>query len=105
MAARPATAAAAQAARSRTRRRVETMAGRPVREPPSAIHCSSAITSRALCQRSSGSFSRHLRTTWSRAGELMASTVAMAGGWEEMMAAIRLVRLLPSKALRPVAIS
>ena len=35
----------------------------------------------------------------------MAWTLEIAGGCEETMAAIRLVRLLPSKAFLPVAIS
>ena len=68
IAASPASAAIAQAVPSRTRRRVATIPGSPAREPPSAIHCELRRTSRALCQRSSGSFSRHLRTTWSSAG-------------------------------------
>ena len=34
----------------------------PSDTPPSAIHLSSCITSRADCHRSSGSFARHLAT-------------------------------------------
>ena len=57
-------AVAAQATRSRDAvAATDTATGMPARDPPSAIHCSSAATSRALCQRSSGSFSMHLRTT------------------------------------------
>ena len=54
-----ASAASAQAIRSRLLRRAETFVGTPACEP-SAIHLSSLATSRALCQRSSGSFERHV---------------------------------------------
>ena len=50
---------AAVSRRSRAGRRASRLPGSTA---------SSAATSRALCQRSSGSFSRHLRTTWSSAG-------------------------------------
>jgi hypothetical protein len=59
-----AAAATDHASRARARRRDETTAGTPAWELDSPIHCSCPATSDALCHRSSGSFSRHLRTTW-----------------------------------------
>src|SRR5215469_9316631 len=74
-------------------------------EPLSAIHFSSLARSLALCQRSSGSFARHCRTTRSRAGGAMGCTCDIGGGSVVRMEAIRLARLRPEKAGLPVAIS
>ena len=71
----------------------------------SVAHRSSLATSAADCQRSSGSFAMHLRTTWSR--------VAGASGWIDVigsgcfsrMDAIKDAWLAPANALRPVTIS
>ena len=54
------TAAAAQASFSRDLRRAATGAGKPITEPPSAIHSSWSLTSCAVCHRSSGSFARQV---------------------------------------------
>ena len=43
--------------------------------------------------------------TWSSAGGLAAWTLVIGGGCVATIAAIRLVRFLPSNAFRPVAIS
>lgn len=80
-------------------------AGTPACEPASAIQRSSLATSRALCQRSSGSFSRHFRTTWSSAGGITGTTSEIGRGCACRIAATRLVFDLPSKARLPVAIS
>ena len=108
---RPATAAAAQAAariqarRSRLLRRSASVVGTPACEPASPIQRSSLATSWALCQRSSGSFSRHFVTTWSSAGGITGTTCEIGGGCDARIAAIRLVFDLPSNARRAVAIS
>ena len=108
---KPATAAAAQpaariqASRSRLLRRSASVVGTPACEPASPIQRSSLATSWALCQRSSGSFSRHFFTTWSSAGGIIGWTDEIGGGCDARIAAIRLVFDLPSKARRAVAIS
>ena len=102
---RPRPPASSQASRSRLRRRSDSVAGTPACEPASPIQRSSLATSCALCQRSSGSFSRHFVTTWSSAGGITGWTDEIGGGCDERIAAIRLVFDLPSKARRPVAIS
>ncbi len=79
--------------------------GTPACEPASPIQLSSLATSWALCQRSSGSFSRHFFTTWSSAGGITGWTEEIGGGCVERIAAIRLVFDLPSNARRAVAIS
>ena len=79
--------------------------GTPACEPASPIQRSSLATSWALCQRSSGSFSRHFFTTWSSAGGITGWTDEIGGGCDARIAAIRLVFDLPSKARRAVAIS
>ena len=101
MAAANAIAVAIQEMRSRVFRRIATDMGTPTLDPPSAIHCSSDITSLALCQRSSGSFSRHFRTTWSRAGGHIGCTVEIGAGCEDTMAAIRLVGSCPRRPSAP----
>ncbi len=101
----PSKATSPQASRSRLRRRTEKVAGTPAWDPASPIQRSSLATSWALCQRSSGSFSRHLFTTWSSAAGITGWTDEIGGGCEARIAAIRLVFDLPSKARRPVAIS
>src|SRR6267143_2234696 len=73
--------------------------------PPSAIHFNSNSRSRAVCQRSSGSFARHLLTTRSSARGAIGCKDAMGCGSEERMAAIKLARLFPVNAGLPVAIS
>ena len=61
--------------------------------------------SRADCQRSSGFLAGHVATTRSNMGGAKGRTLETGGGSRSRMAAIRLARLLASKALRPVAIS
>src|SRR6266852_765353 len=73
--------------------------------PPSAIHFNSNSKTRAVCQRSSGSFATHLLTTRSSAEGVIGCKDAMGCGSEERMAAIKLARLLPVNAGLPVAIS
>jgi hypothetical protein len=77
-----------------------------------AAHFNSRIKSRADCQRSSGSLARHVDTMRSRDagapfGELWASGIACetAGGSSFKIAPMRLARVLPSNAFRPVSIS
>ena len=92
----------------RTRRRgagATTGAGTPTCDPPSAIHCSSRRRSRAVCQRSSGSFARHGLTTRSSAGGRRA-----AGARDRRRIVVHdradQARLaLPLERLRPVSIS
>ncbi len=63
--------AAARAIRTSCRAVRRTLASSAVmfdaRTPPWITHFSSCSTSRAVCQRSSGSFARHVATTWSSA--------------------------------------
>ena len=76
--------------------------GRPAREPPSCDPLELRPTSRALCQRSSGSFARHLRDDVIERGRRRAAArVEIAGGSRSRIAAIRLAALLPSNARRP----
>jgi hypothetical protein len=77
-------------------------AGKPTFEPPSAIHFSSAATSRADCQRSSGSFARHREMTRSRAGGVSGTSSSMGFGVIASTEAMMLDALLPSKARCPV---
>ena len=95
----------AQETRSRRRREATTGAATPACEPACAIHESSLLMSCALCQRSSGSLARHVRTTRSRAGGVIGATVAMGGGSDPMIEEINDAWLVPAKAFRPVAIS
>ena len=69
------------------------------------IHFSSAATSWALCQRSFGSFSRQRSMMCSSAGGDRGWICDSGAGRPETIAAIRLVRVLPSNARLPVAIS
>ena len=72
---------------------------------PSAIHRSSAARSLAVCQRASGSLARQRRTSRSSAGGASGWLRVSGGGSAVRMAAMRLARLAPSKAGRPVSIS
>ena len=60
----------------------------PERRPasPPAIHLSSLLKSPALCQRSSGSLARQVRTTRSSAGGVMGWTVEIGAGSSFMIA-------------------
>ena len=71
----------------------------------SAIHLNSASRSRAVCQRSSASFSRHRRTTRSSAAGVSGCSDERAGGSAPRIAAITLAVVLPVKARAPVTIS
>ena len=95
----------AQAMRSRLRRRTSPGAGAPAWDPASLIQRSSAATSWALCQRSSGSLARQVRTTRSSAGGARGARAESGGGSDPMIAEIRLAWLLPSNAFWPVTIS
>src|SRR4029453_2964306 len=72
-------AARTQASFSRDLRRAMTGAGSPAAGPPSAPHFNSNITSCAVCQRSSGSFARHVFTTRSNAGGVIGEIVDIGG--------------------------
>ncbi len=65
---------------SRTRRRPLTTAGSPTLEPPLATHCNSADTSRAVCQRSSGSLARQRDTIRSSAGGVIGTSSSIGRG-------------------------
>ncbi len=91
--------------RARTRRRVATGTGTPACEPASAIHFSSSSTSCIDWRRSSGSLARQVRTRRSSPGGDSGWTEAIGGGSRSRIEAIRLACVLPSNALRPVAIS
>jgi hypothetical protein len=77
----------------------------PAAGPPSWIHFSCTAMSCAVCQRSSGSFARHVRTTRSNAGGVIGVTVDTAGGSDPMIEEMREAWLLPENAFFPVAIS
>src|ERR1700685_4108413 len=66
------------------------------------IHSSACFTSRADCQRLSGSFSRHVATTRSSAGGDSGCSSLNGLGWSFRIDATRLVLVLPSKARLPV---
>ena len=66
---------------------------------------SSRSRSRALCQRSSGSFARHVLTMRSSAAGRAAARCDTRGGSSFRIAPIRLARVLPSNAGAPVSIS
>jgi hypothetical protein len=87
------------------RRDATTIRAAPAWEPASETQRSCPATSRVDCQRSSGSFSRHFRMTWSSKGGVRGIVAEIGSGWEETMAAIKLVFDLPVNALFPVAIS
>ena len=70
-----------------------------------AIHVSSRFRSPADCQRSSGSFSRHVLMVRSNSGGDVGSISEMGRGLALMMAVMRLAWLAPSKAFFPVNIS
>ncbi len=103
---RAASAAVAQAIRSRLRRRDVTATGgaTPAVEP-SAIQRSSRRMSAALCQRSSGSFARQVRTTRSRAIGDIGCSEAIDGGSDDMIAVISEACVAAENAFFPVAIS
>jgi hypothetical protein len=69
------------------------------------IQRSSAATSCALCQRSSGSLARHIDTTRSNAGGVSGWIVEIGGGSRSRIDATRLARVFASNARRPVVIS
>ena len=95
-AARTATAAIAQDRRSLLRRRDETVAGAATpAADPCAIQRSSLATSPADCQRSSGSFSRQVRTTRSSAGGVMGETCEISGGSSRKIEEIRDACVVP----------
>src|SRR5262249_37392137 len=95
-----------QATASRTRRLVTRTAGAATpAADPSEIHSSSRPTSAADCQRSSGSFARHVFTTRSSAGGDIGCTVEIAGGSAVMIEEISEAWLAPENAFLPVAIS
>src|SRR5262249_27757825 len=71
----------------------------------SAIHFTSPCRSRALCQRSSGSFARHCLTTRSSAAGVSGWVAEIGGGSSFRIEPIRLACVLPAKALLPVSIS
>ena len=72
---------------------------------PCSIHLSSSTKSRAVCQRASGSFARHLfKTRWSDGGARGCSALIGAGSASKI-AAITLDWLFPTNARRPVTIS
>ena len=77
----------------------------PICEPPSAIHLSSLPRSAAFCQRSSGSFARHRRTTRSSAGGVIGATAEMGAGSSFMIDEISDACVAPENAFLPVAIS
>ena len=92
--------APAAAARSETTGAIAA----PVADP-SAIHFSSRPTSRADCQRSSGSFARQVFTIRSSAGGDSGATDETDGGSADMIAVISDAWLEAENAFRPVAIS
>ena len=69
------------------------------------IHWSSLATSRALCQRSSGSLARHVVTIRSSAGGVSGWRVEGEAGSELMIAEISEAWLVPENAFFPVVIS
>ena len=97
--------AAAHSSRSRAWRRSVTVEGTAACELVSLIHFSSSATSCADCQRSSRSLHKHFRMTCSRASGVSGCNREIGGGSLCTMAAMRLVRVFPSKARRPVVIS
>ena len=99
------TAARTHDRRSRIFLRAMAGTATPACDPPSAIQRSCSFTSCAVCQRSSGSFARHVRTTRSSAGGDMGCTAEMGCGSDARMAATMLAWLLPVKAHLPDAIS
>ena len=105
IAASAATPHAAHATSSRVLRRTATMAGRPTREPPFAIHWSSAMMSRAVCQRSSGSLARQRDTSRSRAGGVSGMSCSSGFGVVASTDAMTLDAVLPSNARCPVSSS
>jgi hypothetical protein len=99
------TTAAIHARRSRLFRRLTTTAGRSACEPACAIHCSSLLTSCALCHRSSGSLARHVRTRRSSDDGVIGARVEIGAGSADMIAVMREAREAPENAFFPVAIS
>ena len=59
----------------------------------------------AVCQRSSGSFARHVRTTRSKAGGAVGATAEAGAGSEAMIEEMSDAWLRPANAFLPVAIS
>ena len=104
-AASSAAAATAHARRSRFFLRETTTAGAPAFEPACAIQESSFLTSRALCQRSSGSLARQVATSRSRAGGDIAATDEIGSGSFDMIAVTSDAWLAPLNAFLPVDIS
>ena len=103
----PANRAARAATPHASRSRNAPRAGRGASGDPrsSATHRSSRATSAALCQRSSGSFARHVLTTRSRDAGHSGWIAGSGGGFEVRIDAARLARVVPENALRPAAIS
>src|SRR5262249_41434693 len=95
----------AQAARSRFLREARTGAATPACDPACAIQASSFLMSRALCQRSSGSFARQVFTTRSRAGGVIGASDERDAGSDDMIEEISDAWLAPEKAFFPVTIS
>ena len=71
----------------------------------SAIQRNSLARSLALCQRPTGSLTKHFRIARSSAGDTDCCTVDTGGISPFSTAAITPARLVPSKAFRPVTIS
>ena len=71
----------------------------------SRIPCSWSPTSRAVCQRSSGSLARQVRTTRSSAGGLIGESVEIAAGSSFMIDEMSDAWDEPENAFFPVAIS
>src|SRR5262244_2208202 len=96
---------AAQAARSRLFRETTMGAATPACEPAWAIQASSLLMSWALCQRSSGSLARQVRTIRSRAGGVIGASVDSGAGSADIIEEMSEAWLAPEKAFFPVTIS
>src|ERR1700693_1085756 len=101
----PRVARAARAQGSHALRRGVTEAATPLCNRDSPIHFSSLPRSAAFCQRSSGSFARHLRTTRSSPGGVVGWIEEIAAGSLVMIAEISDAWLAPENAFVPVATS
>ena len=93
----PATAPQRAARRGRRVRPARVVAP----EPASAIHRNSAARSRAVCQRSSGSFARHRRISRSSAAGVCGCSDDSGSGSAATMAAMSDARLSPANGRRP----
>ena len=94
------------AARRRTRLWNDGAALSDVDAPCSSrIQASSRFRSPALCQRSSGSFARQVRTKRSSAREASGCTADTGGGSSRRIALMRVASLVALNAFRPAVIS